>query len=238
MMNRQGNTYTLIYLAAIVCIVGAALAWVSLTLKPKQNDNIRIDKMQQMLSSIHVASDGGNAIELYSKYVTNSYIIDNKGARMDGEAFDVNIANEIKKPVGERQLPVFVCSIDGSTKYILPIYGAGLWGPIWGYVSVDSDGSTVYGAYFSHQSETPGLGAEIATEAFAGQFDKKHLFKDGSFKSIAVLKKGQKPTDGEDYVDAVSGGAITSKGVQTKLASCLEGNSTILQNLQNKLKKQ
>ena len=210
-MNRQGNLYTIVYTAVIVCVVGAALAWVSLTLKPKQNDNIRIDKMQQMLSSIRVASDETNAIELYGRYVVDEYVINIEGERLEGKAFDVNVANEVKKAPSERKLPVFVCNIDNSTKYILPVYGTGLWGPIWGYVSVDDDGCTVYGAYFSHQGETPGLGAEIATEGFAGQFKGKQLFKDGGFKSVAVLKKGQKPANGEDYVDAISGGTITSK---------------------------
>ena len=204
-MNRQGNLYTIVYTAVIVCVVGAALAWVSLTLKPKQNDNIRIDKMQQMLSSIRVASDETNAIKLYGRYVVDEYIINSEGERLEGKAFDVNVANEVKKAPSERKLPVFVCNIDNSTKYILPVYGTGLWGPIWGYVSVDDDGCTVYGAYFSHQGETPGLGAEIATEGFAGQFKGKQLFKDGGFKSVAVLKKGQKPANGEDYVDAIYG---------------------------------
>ena len=186
-MNRQGNLYTIVYTAVIVCVVGAALAWVSLTLKPKQNDNIRIDKMQQMLSSIRVASDETNAIKLYGRYVVDEYIINSEGERLEGKAFDVNVANEVKKAPSERKLPVFVCNIDNSTKYILPVYGTGLWGPIWGYVSVDDDGCTVYGAYFSHQGETPGLGAEIATEGFAGQFKGKQLFKDGGCESVDVL---------------------------------------------------
>ena len=235
-MNRQGNLYTIVYTAVIVCVVGSALAWVSLTLKPKQNDNIRIDKMQQMLSSIRVASDETNAIKLYGRYVVDEYVINSEGERLEGKAFDVNVANEVKKAPSERKLPVFVCNIDNSTKYILPVYGTGLWGPIWGYVSVDDDGCTVYGAYFSHQGETPGLGAEIATEGFAGQFKGKQLFKDGGFKSVAVLKKGQKPANGEDYVDAISGGTITSKGVQSMLSSCLSCSSAFLSELQNNKK--
>lgn len=232
-MNKQGNTYTIIYIAVMVCIVGAALAWVSLALKPKQDENIRIDKMQQMLHSVNITSDETNAIELYNSHITNSYVINNKGEKIDGVAFDVNVANEIKKPADERQLPVFECDINGETKFILPVYGAGLWGPIWGYISVNADGTTVYGAYFSHQSETPGLGAEIATPHFSEQFKEKQLFKDGQFKSIAVQKKGQKSLNGEDYVDAISGGTITSKGVQSMLQSCLSCYAVFLQNQRN-----
>lgn len=235
-MNKQGNTYTLIYIAVLVCIVGAALAWVSLVLKPRQEDNVKIDKMQQMLSSIHIASDKTNAIELYKKYIVDSYIIDSKGNRVEGDAFEVSMAAEVKKVPEERKLPVFVCNVDKSTKYILPVYGAGLWGPIWGYVSVNEDGNTIYGAYFSHQGETPGLGAEIAHEEFSNQFKNKQLFKDGEFKSIAVEKKGQKPVNGADYVDGISGGTITSKGVQTMLQSCLSCYTSFLTDLQKDTK--
>lgn len=235
-MNKQGNTYTAIYISALVCIVGAVLAWVSLSLKPEQENNIRIDKMQQILSSVNIVSDENNAIELYEKYITDSFVVNRDGDRLAGNAFDVSIAAEVKKTPGQQNLPVFVCQIDNSTKYILPVYGAGLWGPLWGYVAVNEDGNTIYGAYFSHQGETPGLGAEIAKPEFSTQFIDKQLFKDGEFKSVAVEKKGQKPLDGADYVDGISGGTITSKGVQTMLHSCLAAYSTFLTDLQQNKK--
>lgn len=235
-MNKQGNTYTAIYISALVCIVGAVLAWVSLSLKPEQENNIRIDKMQQILSSVNIVSDENNAIELYEKYITDSFVVNRDGNRLAGNAFDVSIAAEVKKTPDQQNLPVFVCQIDNSTKYILPVYGAGLWGPLWGYVAVNEDGNTIYGAYFSHQGETPGLGAEIAKPEFSTQFIDKQLFKDGEFKSVAVEKKGQKPLDGADYVDGISGGTITSKGVQTMLHSCLAAYSTFLTDLQQNKK--
>lgn len=232
-MNKQGNTYTILYIAIMVCVVGAVLAWVSLSLKDKQNENIKVDKMQQMLKSIRIESNKTNAIDLYNQYVKTSKIINSKGDAIEGDAFDINISAEVKKPAEERQLPIFECEVDGTTKYILPIYGAGLWGPIWGYVAVESDGTTIYGAYFSHQGETPGLGAEIAKDDFSNQFQGKHLYKDGQFKSVSVLKKGQKPVSGEDYVDAITGGTITSRGVQSMLKSCLECYNVFLTQLQN-----
>ncbi len=118
-------------------------------------------------------------------------------------------------------------------KYILPVYGAGLWGPIWGYISVNSDGSTIYGAYFAHQGETPGLGAEIEKPAFSNQFNNLHLFKEGRFLPIAVVKAGQAPLNGEDKVDAISGGTITSKGVASMIDNCLGGYTKFLQSLNN-----
>ena len=123
---------------------------------------------------------------------------------------------------------------DGAKKYILPVYGAGLWGPIWGYVAFDADGSTIYGAYFAHQGETPGLGAEIEKPKFTDEFKGLNLFKDGQFMPIAVVKAGQKPQGGEDYVDGVSGGTITSKGVGAMLDNCLTPYKSYLESLSTK----
>ncbi len=221
-MNKQGNTYTILYSAVMVVVVAAILAIASVSLRPFQQENIRIDKMMQILSSVHIASTAQDAVSLYEKYITDSYVVDATGRRAEAEAFGIDIAAEVRRDAAERRLPVFVCTLDnGDVKYILPLYGAGLWGPIWGYISVDADGQKVYGSYFAHQGETPGLGAEIGNAAFQQQFAGKRLFIDGEFKPVAVMKKGQKPLDGADYVDAISGGTITSKGVQSMIQDCL-----------------
>jgi len=144
----------------------------------------------------------------------NSYIANSKAEKVDGDAFTVDMKKERAKKVEDRQLPVFECNVDGSVKYILPLYGAGLWGPIWGYISVESDMNTIYGATFDHQGETPGLGAEIATKAFQEQFKGKTIFdNDGKFYSIIVAKSNE-TAPAEHKVDAISGGTITSKGLQ------------------------
>ena len=142
------------------------------------------------------------------------------------------MARQSKEPAAERLLPVYECRLDdGAVKYVMPVYGAGLWGPIWGYVSVDSDGTSIYGAYFAHQGETPGLGAEIEKPAFSSQFSGKKLIKDGRFVPVVVVKKGQTPAGDEDYVDGVSGGTITSKGVGAMLDNCLSPYGAFLKSL-------
>lgn len=231
-MKKQSNVYTVIYAAVMVVVVAAVLAFTALALKPAQTRNVEIDKMKQILSSVNIISDAKDAKDLYDKYIVDSYVIDEQGLPVPGEAFDVDVAVQVKRPAGERKLPIFVCRLDdGSEKYIVPMYGAGLWGPIWGYVSVDAGGDTIYGAYFAHQGETPGLGAEIEKPGFTDQFRGKRLFIDGTFKPVAVEKKGQKPLDGADYVDAISGGTITSKGVQSMLQNCLAPYQKFLESL-------
>lgn len=232
-MNKQGNTYTILYASVMVIIVAALLAIISQSLKPMQQANIEIDKKKQILSSVNVESTAKNAVELYGKYIAESYVVDANGAVIEGaDAFTVDVASQVKKEYEQRQLPIFVAHLDnGDTKYILPLYGAGLWGPIWGYISVDADGNTIYGSYFAHQGETPGLGAEIEKPDFQSQFVGKHLFIDGEMKPVAVMKVGQKPTNGAEYVDAVSGGTITSKGVQDMIANSLLPYNAFLKSL-------
>ncbi len=234
-MNKQSNVYTIIYIIILVVVVGAALAFTALSLKPLQTENANADKMKQILASVHVVPEKGAVIEDFNKYITDMYMVNSEGQRIDGNAFDVNTSVEFKKPLAEREMPVYECTLgQDNVKYILPMYGAGLWGPIWGYVAVNSDGSTIYGAYFAHQGETPGLGAEIEKPAFSNQFNDKHLIKDGKFLPVAVLKAGQAPMNGEDYVDAISGGTITSKGVASMIDDCLGGYTKFLESLTTK----
>lgn len=232
-MNKQSNTYTLIYIIVLVVLVGTALAFTAISLKPRQQANADADKMRQILASVGIETIDANVKSLYDKHITNTFVTDIEGTMVtDVDAFDVDVAKQSKEPGLERLLPVYECTLsDGCRKYILPMYGAGLWGPIWGYVSVDSDGKTIYGAYFAHQGETPGLGAEIEKPAFSSQFAGKQLFKDGNFVPVAVVKAGQHPNGNADYVDGVSGGTITSKGVGAMIDNCLSPYSTFLKSL-------
>ena len=172
-------------------------------------------------------------IKAYDEYIKSTFVVDENGNRVEGaDAFAVDVAKQSKEAASERLLPVYECTLaDGSVKYILPMYGAGLWGPIWGYVSVDADGTTIYGAYFAHQGETPGLGAEIEKPAFSSQFSGKKLIKNGSFVPVAVVKAGQAPAGDADYVDGISGGTITSKGVGAMIDNCLKPYSAFLESL-------
>lgn len=235
MINKQSNVYTITYIICMVLIVGTALAFVAMSLKPRQLENASADKMGQILSSVHMTTDRSTVVNDFQTYITKSMVVNSKGEEVEGvEAFEINVAAEAKKPVEERQLPVYVCEVpDAGTKYILPLAGMGLWGPIWGYVAFNNDGSTIYGAFFDHQGETPGLGAEIAKPAFTEQFDGLRIFKDNEFIPVEVVKKGQKPEGNADYVDGISGGTITSKGVSAMLNDCLTPYRAFLENLAN-----
>ena len=237
-MNKQSNTYTVIYIIVLVVVVGAALAFTSMSLRDRQIANANADKMKQILESVRIPIDDKNIDKQFAEHITSMLVVDTdgnvvkEGGADDMGIFNIDVANEAKLASAERQLPVYVCRLDdGQVKYILPMSGSGLWGAIWGYVSVDSDGSTIYGAYFSHASETPGLGAEITTERFRNEFIGKQFFKDDRFMPITVVKSGQQSNDGSDYVDGISGGTITSKGVGSMIDNCLSPYDAYLQTL-------
>ncbi len=233
-MNKQSNLYTTIYIIVLVVLVGTALAATSLALRDRQQANINADKMRQILASVNITANDGDVVAKFNECIKQQLVVNSEGKEIEGSAFDINVAQEIKLPADKRSLPVYVCQTDNGLKYILPAYGAGLWGPIWGYIALDADGSKIYGAYFAHQGETPGLGAEIEKPAFSNEFKGLNLFKNGEFLPIAVVKAGQKPAGNEDYVNGISGGTITSKGVGAMIDNCLSPYKSFLETLRNK----
>jgi Na+-transporting NADH:ubiquinone oxidoreductase subunit C len=223
-MNKDSNKYIFVYSIGLVAIAATLLSLAAVWLAPYQQRNVEIEKKQNILQTVQMADSADlvpnkNAyIEAnYEQYITHSKIVNFKGAEVDGNAFDVNMEDEFAKPSEERLLPVFICTDDDSSvRYILPLRGTGLWGPIWGYVALQSDMSTICGAVFDHKGETPGLGAEIATHKFQQQFIGKKLFEGQAFTSIEVKKGGH--TQGQPHaVDAISGGTITSEGLHNML---------------------
>jgi len=219
----HNNRYIFIYSAVMVVVVAIALTVVAVKLKPAQENNIRIEKMQNILAAVNVATTTQNAQDLFKKFITQQIVVNNKGEELQGEeAFKIDMVLELKKPADNRNLPVYICTQEnGEKNYIVPLRGKGLWGPIWGYVAFKSDFNTIVGTMFDHKGETPGLGAEINTPIFQKQFPGKQIFDvDGKFVSVDVKKGGAAPDDIHG-VDAISGGTITSNGLSSMLHDCL-----------------
>ncbi len=231
-MDKQGNTYTVLYAVVMVVLVAAVLAFVSESLKPIQSKNVEIAKKIDILKSVGITSDASTAEGLYEEHIgANTKVINMQGEEVKGNAFDVDMSKEVRKKPADRNYPLYICKLDnGEEKIIIPLRGAGLWGPIWGYISLNNDKKTVYGATFDHKGETPGLGAEISKDFFQIPFKGKSIYDDsGEFTSIAVVKGGG--TENNSHaVDAISGGTITSKGVSAMLEECLLGYDKYLKN--------
>lgn len=217
-MNRDSNSYTIIYASVMVVLVAVVLAFTSQSLRSFQKANEDNDKRQQILRSINVQAAANEAEAKYNELIKEAYLVNANGEKVEGDAF----AADASKSFAEHKYPVFVAQVDGKVKYIMALQGAGLWGPLWGYISLNDDKNTIFGADFSHAGETPGLGAEITNQAFSSQFAGKKIFQTGDFKSVAVVKPG-KSAIGQDYVDGISGGTITSQGVDKMLFDSLGG---------------
>jgi Na+-transporting NADH:ubiquinone oxidoreductase subunit C len=245
------NRYIFIYSSIMVIVVAAVLSSASSLLKPLQEKNIRTEKMGQILSSVQVQGEKTELENLYSQYVVREESINSKGEVVsiyengtlkqgDRRPFEIKLKEELHKlkqlnagkSDTEPEFPVYVCEKDGESFYIIPLLGKGLWGPIWGNIALKKDLNTVYGVTFDHKSETPGLGAEINTAMFEDQFKGKKLFDDnGEFISIAVVKGGVSTLPQERQihgVDGISGGTITSVGVDDMLKDCLENYITYI----------
>jgi Na+-transporting NADH:ubiquinone oxidoreductase subunit C len=219
----MSNRYIFIYASVMVFIVALVLSSAAMFLRPFQERNMRIEKMQNILASINVKASRAEAEQKFSQYIVDTKVVNSKGEEIDGDAFEIDLQDENRKPMEERQLPVFVANVDGNAFYIVPLRGNGLWGAIWGYLSLESDLATIAGANFDHASETPGLGAEIADKDFEEQFAGKRIFDEaGNFSPVRVVKGGA-PANDLYGVDAISGGTITSNGVTNMLRNGLEG---------------
>lgn len=235
-MNKNSNTYTFIYSVAMVVIVATVLTFVSVGLAPRQNKNVELEKKANILRTINISSTPKNVEELYDKYIIESFTVNLNGEKTNHEnAFDISLKEELRKDSENQNWPVYIAKgDDGSRKYIFTLDGKGLWGGIWGYISLNEDLNTVHGVNFDHASETPGLGAEISTDVFQSQFKDKKIFDDnGDFVSVQVLKRG---TSGNVHaVDAVSGGTITSNGVSNMLKNCLSAYLNYIEKIKNNI---
>lgn len=219
----NSNKYTFIFSAVMVVVVAALLAFAAESLKPMQQKNIRSEKMQNILSSVGIEVEAAKAEEAFNKFITEQVVLDHSGNEKAGAvAFDVDILKEYKSG-GQQNFPIFIYTAEsGEKKYIVPMVGKGLWGPIWGYVALDGDLNTVAGVSFDHKSETPGLGAEIKEKWFQAPFKGKKIFDaSGNYVSVKVIKGGAGENN-EHGVDAISGGTITSVGVSEMVERTLK----------------
>lgn len=218
-LDKNSNAFTFGFAIIMVIVVGAALSFTAMSLKPMQDENAADKKRIDILGAIKVDANRENAQKLYTDYIKSSVVLDNNGQVKEGvEAFNVEVKKEYRDKTlkaEDRNYPLFVAEKDGNTYYVIPMVGKGLWGPIWGFVGLQNDYTTIYGASFDHKTETPGLGAEIKTEMFEGQFPGKVINYGGN--KLFEVTKGAGSSSKDYQVDGITGGTITSKGVEEML---------------------
>ncbi|MBR0036537.1 MAG: FMN-binding protein [Bacteroidales bacterium] len=242
-MNRNSNVYTVIYATVLTVLVAIMLTVAALGLAPQQKANSDNEKKQQILSSISSVLGKDvtfeNAADIWSELDmdNNMCVVNTKGEELKGiDAFEIVAKQQFKAGVvkDEATLPLFKAIVNGKTYYIMALYGAGLWDAVWGYLSVESDCSTIAGASFDHASETAGLGAKIKDDpSFAASFIGKHVFQGENFAPVQVLKQGKSAANGADQVDAITGATKTSDCVSIIINNSLTGYKAYLLALRN-----
>ena len=196
-LNTNSNTYTIIYSAILVVVVAFLLAFVYQALKPMQDKNVELDTKIHKLNALNIRNlDKGEVEQKYEEVFVE--VKDEDGVRYE------------------------IYSVEGQQKYLVPVKGQGLWGPISGYIAVDEDKNTIYGADFQHESETAGLGALITEQWFQDEFKGKKICS-GDEVVISVVKKGKAgDMNPENYVDGITGATLTSNGVDAMVKNGLK----------------
>ncbi|MCA0364923.1 MAG: NADH:ubiquinone reductase (Na(+)-transporting) subunit C [Bacteroidetes bacterium] len=223
----HSNKYTFMYSIGLSILTAIVLVFTSEILKPQQEFNLALDQKTNILKSLLIYDKSAQEVEkIYSSQI-EEIVVNGEGEIVNGEKpSGLVMKEEVAKPVKDRKLPVYIFkNSDGSKNYVVPLYGVGLWGPVWGFLSFEKDLNTVKGAYFDHKGETPGLGAEIAEKPFQSQFiGKKIKDEKNNFVSVNVLKTTIKsPLAPEHRVDAISGGTLTSDGTNNMIKNSVEG---------------
>ena len=235
-INTDKNSYTLLFAIAMVIIVGTLLAAIDSSLRERIDTNKILEKQQNILYAIGINDNEGSSVRFISKdkapiefdkYVVNQIYIQEGKIIEDEEAYLIEVKKEktlAKDASYNRRLPLFIAEKDDKKYYVAPIRGKGLWNSIWGYVSMDED-MIIQGAYFDHQAETPGLGANINQKFFMDDFIGENLLdSNGNFIGITVSKKDLDPRNeikNDNRVDAIAGATITGDGVSAMIKSDL-----------------
>lgn len=223
--KTDSNLYTILFSIGMVIIVGSLLAGFASSTKEKRENNDKVKAQIDILSSIGIEADRSNATQKFTENIKEQYVIEGTNATENPEAYLIDVKKEqAKAKKGETQrLPLFIAEKEGKKVYIIPVRGAGLWGPVWGYISLKDDLQTIEGVFFDHQSETPGLGANITQGYFTEDFIGEKIFDTaGNYAAVAISKSNGDPSnnDKEDNeVDAIGGATITGNGVAAMIKS-------------------
>lgn len=219
-LNTNSNVYTIAYASVMVIIVAFCLAFISSALRPIQDDNVANDKRGQILKALNLR-DVKDVQAEYDKVLIKDIILNVNGEVIDSVGgFNVDSKDIQAKDDAQKKLPLYVCKMESDTIYVVPMYGRGLWGGLWGYVALKGDFQTVYGTFLSHEGETAGLGARIVEPWFQEKFIGKKAFTDSTYTEVAigVAKKVEDPAS---QVDAITGATLTSNGVDGMFKSSL-----------------
>jgi Na+-transporting NADH:ubiquinone oxidoreductase subunit C len=222
----------------MVVSVAFVLSFTSESLKDLQNSNVKKEKMQNILSSVGINVSRDESEDLYMDFISEELSLKLDGTiDSDIEAFDINLALEVKKDSDTQRFPLYIANVENEKFYVIPLRGAGLWAEIWGYIALREDINTIKGVSFDHKSETAGLGAEITEDWFIDSFtDEKINDSQGNFVGVYLTKSNNDPRNEDkmdNEVDAISGATITGDGVSDMIIERVQNYLPYFNNISN-----
>lgn len=238
-INKNSNVYIIAYTVVMVVVVATLLTFAATSLKDRQNANAENEKKSAIMEALGMA--GGSTEQVvkdFDEMIVPALIVDGVFTPQLDQTGKPNAKPVLDKmadlkglAAADNDLPIFKYEKEGIIRYVIPVSGKGLWGPVWGYIALEGDGNRIAGAVFGHQGETPGLGAEIATPAHQQKYKGQELFDaNGSFVSVKLVKGGATPGN-KHQVDAITGGTKTSDGVSLMLKNGLSKYESFLRTL-------
>lgn len=236
-LDINSTRYTVIF-AAVVCIVCAALVSVTaVSLQPRQAANARLYMEKNVLVAAGLVqpgqSVGRNEIESIFKRDIKARLVDlDSGAlvpedKIDARGYDQRAARNDPatssaapaNAAGIRRLPeygvvYFIMRGDAVDQVVIPIEGLGMWGTMYGFLSLAPDGNTVRGLTYYDHRETPGLGGEVSNPSWLALWQGRKSYDEQNRPAIAVIKGAAGPPEKDPlHVDGLSGATITSNAV-------------------------
>jgi Na+-transporting NADH:ubiquinone oxidoreductase subunit C len=229
--NKENNSYTIVFAAIMVIVVGSVLAYLASALSGKIEENERFEKQQNILYAMGVNENKNEGsvnfvptdrVETeFSKYITEQLVINGDQITNNDQAYLIDLKKQIAaiKKGQSAELPIFIGEKEEKKYYIIPMYGKGLWDAIWGFIALNEN-MVVQGVYFDHKAETPGLGANIKQRYFMDDFIGESVLDNNQLKGIAVAKGNNDPANNikdDNEVDALAGATITGNGVSAMI---------------------
>lgn len=228
-MQQRDSLFNTLLVATVLCVVcSLAVSGAAVALKDRQEQNVILDQQKNILDAtglaigeygVQAAKLDMNQINELNGWISEKFVDLESGDYVGGETDDTVSIDNRKYNIGEPSRPktmrVFFVEEPGSGKIsqvVLPVFGKGLWGTLYGYLAVRSDLNTIQGLTFYSHKETPGLGGEVDNPSWKAQWEGVKLY-DESGAPAAMVFKGPAPSGDQHSVDGLSGATITSRGV-------------------------
>ena len=237
-MRRLESTRYTVMFATIVCVVCALFVSVAaVSLQPRQAANARLYMEKNIFVAAGLVQAGQDVSvqqldEFFATRIKARLVDFETGelvpeGQMDARRYDQRKARN--DPGASRVAPPNVAGIGRMPKYgvvyfvtkedkvdqiIIAVEGLGMWGTIYGFLSLGQDANTVRGLTYYEHKETPGLGGEISNPAWLKLWQGRKGYDDKWQPRIAVIKGPAGTPDADPlHVDGLSGATITGNAV-------------------------